>query len=271
LLAGQRAGLWTAEDPFTREALVRLRHGEPPERTGFPAPRLGPAARIGPMGVVLRADSASLLRASMESSLLTHADLRAGAFAFAVAYSVGRLVDGEDPRDVASMLPLAVQGVEESWTMPRHPTWERETGAPHAVSGSLRSTFRSFPPNPRPAWTPEALREHVCQEARGHLPKHADTHPNGWFVLLGGLHALTMGLAAPWSPRDTLCAVIDAGGPAASMAAAIAGTLLGARHGSDWIGPVPARVSRWAYAIASGQPAEDRDAFVGGLWAPASQ
>ena len=262
LLAGQREGVWRDGDRFLEEALMRLRRGEPPERTGFPTPRIGPAARVGPLGVLLRGDPASLLTATLESSLVTHADLRAGVFAFAVAYAVARLVDGDEPVDVVAVLPDAVRGVEESWTLPRQPLWERDHGAPHAVSETMREVFHAFPPKERAVLDPAQLRARVVLQARPHMAKHGIAHPNGPFVLLGGMHALSMALLSPLAPGAVLDEIAAQGGGEAALVGAIAGTILGARYGTDWVGDVPDRVRRWADAIARGVRAEDRDEFV---------
>ncbi|MFW5740212.1 MAG: ADP-ribosylglycohydrolase family protein [Myxococcota bacterium] len=261
LLAGQRFGVWRGGDRFLNEALMRLRRGEPPERTGFPTPRLGPAARVGTLGVLLRGDPPTLLEATMQSTLVTHADLRAGALAFAVAYAVARLVDGDEAVDVVGLLPDAVRGAEDAWSLPRQPLWERDQGAPHAVSEALRGVFHAFPTATRNRLDLATLRAQVARHARPHLPDGASTHANGPFVLLGGVHGLAIALLTIRSPHDVLASIRAQGGPDASAVAAIAGTVLGARYGDTWIGAVPARVARWAEGIAGGVCTEDRDTF----------
>ena len=261
LLVGQRFGAWQGGDRYLNEALMRLRRGEPPERTGFPTPGIGPAARIGPLGVLLRGDPPSLVRACMESSLVTHADLRAAAFAFAVAYAVARLVDGDDAVDVAALLPDAVRGVEAAWTLPRQPIWERDQGSPHAVSEAIRAIFHAFPPNARLELDTDALRARIVAQARSHLPSGAATCTNSPFVLLGGMHALSLGLLSPQSPSTVLDEISSFGGVDAPAACAIAGAVLGSRYGASWVGSVPDRVGKWAEAIACGQRLEDLHAF----------
>jgi ADP-ribosyl-[dinitrogen reductase] hydrolase len=266
LLAGQRKGVWRDGDRFLNEALMRLRRGEPPERVGFPTPHIGPAARIGPLGVVLRRDPAHLIRAVFESSLLTHADLRAAAFAFAVAYAVARLVDGDELVDVVTVLPSAVRGVEDSWAPPRHPAWERDQGQPHAVSDTMRDVFHSFPADRRGALPAEHIRDAVCVHALTRFSKQVSAHPNGSLVLLGGMHALAMALLSPEPAPSVLAQIAAQGGKDAGLVGAIAGTLLGARYGTRWRVVVPERVEQWADAIARGEALEGRDAFVGGTW-----
>ncbi len=261
LLTGQRAGIWTHRDPFLEKALTRLRRGEPPERTGYPTPRLGPSARVGPIGVLFRADPASLLRVSIESTLVTHADLRAAVFAFAVAYAVARLVEGKHGDEVIAVLPDVVRGVEDSWTLPRHCLWERDHGAPHVVSEALREVFSAYPPGSRRGIQAESLRSRVCLAARPHLTRGEAIKPNGAFVLCGGLHGLAAALLSE-SPEHVLEEISKQGGEA-ELVGAIAGTVLGAKHGDEWIGSVPGRVVRWADALAAGSGAETRDEFAG--------
>jgi ADP-ribosylglycohydrolase len=214
----------------------------------------------------MRSDPATLITATMESSLVTHADLRAGVFAFAVAYSVARLVDGDALADVVTVLPAAVRGVEDSWTLPRHPNWERDQGAPHAVSDAMREIFHAFPQDRRHALRPEDLRDRVCLHALPHVPKksHAPLHVNSPFVLLGGLHALSMALLCSAEPKVILSEIAAQGGKSLGLVGAIAGTVLGARHGTGWVSDVPERVEKWAEAVARGVPIERRDAFVRG-------
>lgn len=197
----------------------------------------------------------------MESSLLTHADLRAGAFAFAVAYTVARLVDGDEPVDVAALLPDAVRGVESAWTLPREPLWERDQGSPHAVSETLRSVFHAFPPAARGRLDSDALRTRIVSEARPHLPKRAATSANSPFVLLGGMHGLSLALLSPKAPQAVLDEIASFGGADAPAVGALAGSVLGARHGEAWIGNVPDRVSAWAESVARGRRPEDLHGF----------
>ncbi len=266
LLAGQRKGVWKDGDRFLNEALMRLRRGEPPERIGFPTPHIGPAARIGPLGVVLRRDPAHMIRSVFESSLVTHADLRAASFAFAVAYAVSRLVDGDAVGDVVAVLPSAVRGVEESWTLPRHAAWERDQGQPHAVSDTMRDVFHAFPADSRSGLQAEHIRDAVCVHALTRFRKQVPAHPNGSLVLLGGMHALAMALLSPDPPPAVLAQIAAQGGKDAGLVGAIAGTLLGSRYGAQWRAVAQERVERWADAIARGEALEGRDAFVGAAW-----
>ena len=264
LVAGHTCSAWRGYGRNFDAAIHRLRRGVAVECAGSRTAGIGAAMRIGPLGALLYDDTGTLVRASMESSLVTHGDVRAGALAFAVAYAVARFVGGDEPSDVAMLLPEAVRAVEDGWLNGRE-KWRIDRTGGHQVSESLRTligAFRGSGDVPLPA-----LRQRVSELARPHLRGGTGkAHPNQGFALLGGLHGLLVGLLAPGEPRALLAEIVRQGYDTDTVAA-IAGTVLGARHGDRWI-PTErlldeARLQRWADAVAKGDaPAETRDVFL---------
>ncbi len=86
-----------------RKVLEALEGGMPAGSCGQPGAGIGAAMRIAPVALFFRDATEPLFKAVMDSSLITHRDIRSLGGALAVAHAVRRLVSGE-PRDAA--LPL---------------------------------------------------------------------------------------------------------------------------------------------------------------------
>jgi ADP-ribosyl-[dinitrogen reductase] hydrolase len=80
--------------PTFRRALLAMRSGEGP--TGHPSAGSGAAARLAPLGLLLRDRPEDLTRAVIALALLTHRDPRAIAGALAVAHALALLTTAED-------------------------------------------------------------------------------------------------------------------------------------------------------------------------------
>ncbi len=89
-----------------REVLAALRRGASPRETGQASVGIGAAMRIAPVGLFHADDPDALFAAVMDTSLMTHRDVRSLAGALAVALAVARLVAGAG-RDPSFALWLA--------------------------------------------------------------------------------------------------------------------------------------------------------------------
>ena len=87
--------------------------------------------------------------AAMESSLVTHGDIRAGAFAYGVAAATAALVNGALVGEVWSMLPKQVANVEREWLTGRQSWAVDRSGMSSGCAGetqgsTLLSLFSQF-------------------------------------------------------------------------------------------------------------------------------
>lgn len=238
-------------------AVHNLRKGTPPGHAGSPSAGIGAAMRIGPLGALLTGDA--LRDAVYQSTLTTHADIRAAAIAHAIAWTVRQLVDARPLEAIRAELPAAVAAAEARWLAP-DPHWTHDRAAGHQISDTLAALLA------QPITDPATLRERIRAHARPHLaPGFTRAAPNQGFALLGGAHALLMALRDDIDPQATLTEIVRQGDDTDTVAA-IAGSLLGARFGTAWI-PLHSlhdapRLTAWADALATAAPPpETRAAF----------
>jgi ADP-ribosylglycohydrolase len=260
LVEGRSRKAWRGTGRNFSAALSRLARGVPPESAANPTAGIGAVMRIGAVGALLRDDEEQLARVTFEASLTTHGDLRSGATAFAVARAVADLVQGRAAAEVLQSLPRRVREQERVWIEGR-PEWQVERSAGHQVSDCLAAIVADFPSSPA------ALAVRVAEVARPHLPPgHTVGNPNQGFVLLGGLHALLVGLG-PWEGPAALLAGLVRHGYDTDTVAAICGSLLGARFGTSWVPRERLhdreRLGEYARALVERRSApEPRNAFL---------
>lgn len=243
VVEGFRVGAWRGIGKMFLQAGERMKDPAVPHgRTGSVSAGIGAAMRIGPLGAAYADDAAALETAAVESTLMTHADLRAAATAFAVARAVGWLVNGVPVATVRKNLPGAVRAMEERWKTSAD--WSFERTEPHQVSKGLEQVLGEKP-------EPAALAETVRRVARAVSGVEAES-ANDPFCLYGGVYAIAMALA-DGAPRELLRQIIHQGADTDTVAA-IAGSILGARHGTEWIPwdrlHDSERIARYAHALA---------------------
>jgi ADP-ribosylglycohydrolase len=259
LVEGQARGAWRGTGRFFREAVARLASGVPPTRAGSPSAGIGAAMRIAPLGALHRDDPARLADVAFECSCVTHADVRAASLAFAVATCCRLLIDGTPAEAVMRRLPALVRQVETSWPS-RFSAWRADFDHLHAVSDALGAIFTENHAGLEPM-----QRAIVAAAAPSLDPEaRAKASVNDPFVLLGGVHALAVGLWAEGTPGELLATVMRAGGDTDTVGA-IAGALLGARFGEAWV-PVHRlregdRLGRYAACLVDGPAPESLDDY----------
>ena len=243
-----------------QQAVHKLARGSPPEHAGGTSAGIGAAMRVAPLGAIYRDKPDELAQVAMESSLVTHGDLRAGAMAFAVARSAALLIGDASAADVRARLADDVCEVELEW-LDQHAGWGIDRSGKHLVSTEIRALFAALPTDLA------GLRATLSERARPHLARgFTKAYVNQGFALLGGLHGLAVALFPEGSPAALLSSVMMQGHDTDTVGA-IAGGLLGARFGVDWI-PVDQmrdglRLAVYADALVSrdGAP-ERRDGFI---------
>lgn len=160
LLRGFEANAWRGFGRNFIAAVHQLRKGTPPGRAGSPSAGIGAAMRTGPLGALLTGDA--LRDAVYQSTLTTHADIRAAAIAHAVAWTVSQLIEARPLPDIRAALPAAVAAAEARWLAP-DPDWTHDRAAGHQISHTLAALLTD--PMPDAA----TLRQHISDHARPHL------------------------------------------------------------------------------------------------------
>lgn len=226
LTNGMQHNVWRGFGRNFVGSVSRLRKGTPPQRSGVTTPGIGAAMRTGPLGALFHDRPQQLVQVVMESSCVTHGDIRAASFAYAIAAAVARLVQGQLVEAVRAELPGDVAAVEKEW-LTGHADWTIDRSAGPLVSQVLAEFFAT-------PTSSESLCQRICDLAGPHVPEAPEIHANAGFALLGGLHALAVGLGPVDDPNAALAAMIREGFDTDTVAA-IAGSLFGARFGTAWI------------------------------------
>ncbi|MBL8794651.1 MAG: ADP-ribosylglycohydrolase family protein [Planctomycetia bacterium] len=260
LVAGKRQRAWRGFGRNFSGAVSQLERGQLPSGAGSTTAGIGATMRIGPLGALYRDQPEHLAKVAFESSLVTHGDIRAGAFSYAIAAAVAALLADEPVAKIRQTLPTMVAKHERAWLNGR-PEWAIDRNAGPLVSRVLAEFFATDDSDV------ERVRQRLCQLARPHLGDlYPKVHPNEAFVLLGGLHALALALLPEVEPQALLADIVRQGEDADTVAA-IAGSLLGARCGTGWIPRDRlldrASLERYADALVTrhGHP-EERDTFL---------
>lgn len=211
-----------------QQAVHKLGRGSPPEHAGSASAGMGAAMRVTPLGAIYRDKPDELARVAMESSLVTHGDVRAGALAFAVARAASLLIAGVSADVVRLRLAEDVEAVEIEW-LDHRPGWGIDRSGKHLISQAIRALFEALPRDL------VGLRAVISERAKPHLgPGFSHAHVNDGFAILGGLHALAVALFPSGTPDDLLTSIMVQGHDTDTVGA-IAGGLLGARFGVGWI------------------------------------
>lgn len=260
LVVGTQRGAFRGYGRNFQDATHKLSRGSPPEHAGSASAGMGAAMRAAPLGAMYRDRPEELARVAMESSFVTHGDIRAGAMAFAVARTAALFIGGATVSEVRHRLPIDVDAVETEWLSGQR-GWGIDRSAGHAVSeciaSILQQTHADF----------DTLRQNISLCARPHLAAgFIKAHPNQGFVLLGGLHGLAMGLWPEGTPGELLGEIMRQGYDTDTVGA-ICGGVLGARFGTGWI-PLDRlrdrrRLEAYADALVTRDATpESREAFV---------
>ncbi|MCW8129585.1 MAG: ADP-ribosylglycohydrolase family protein [Planctomycetota bacterium] len=252
LVEGKRRLSWRGTGRNFNDALRKLAKGINPSVSGSASAGMGAAMRIAPLGTRYACEPNTLAQAAMESSLVTHGDIRAAALAYAVARAAALFVQGVTPHDVLGTLHEDVLQAERAW-LDGHSEWTIDRTAGTLVSDALRE-LRTTPLSDH-----AALRERLSQRARPHLADgFTRAHPNQGFVLLGGMHALAMAFDPELNDPQAALAEIVRLGFDTDTVAAICGGLLGARFGTGWI-PTERLLDRARLEAYADALAEDRE------------
>lgn len=252
LIQGFDKRAWRGYGRNFKEAVDRMKRGTAPQLAGTSTAGIGAAMRVAPIGAVYYDNNDELEKCIAESTLMTHGDIRAASFSYAVAFVVQYLLSQEHA-DWITVEWIADNVAEytnnfEDKLRKEYKHWSMDSLEPYVVSNTLQSFFSVDHGNPK------EMREAISKLAKPLLQDgHTKAHPNQGFVMLGGLHAMAMALKDNRPPKEVLLDIIRQGYDSDTVAA-IAGGMLGARYGSEWI-PVEQfydkeRILNYASALA---------------------
>lgn len=230
LVLGMQKGAWRGYGRSFSSAIHQIQKGAKPQESGSRSAGIGAAMRVAPLGALYRDDPLSLGKIAMESSIITHSNICAGALSYAVAYTVAGLIRGQTLDEIKLTLPGAIKLVESEWIEKhKHGKWKIDCSKGHLFSTILRKILE------KDIDSPELIRRKISKLAKPHLAKgFTKAHPNQGFVLLGGIHAILMAILPGDNPEGHLTEIIRQGYDTDTVGA-ICGGILGARFGVDWI------------------------------------
>ena len=256
LVEGLRSGAFRGYGRNFSGAVQKLRKGGDLRGSGSNSAGMGAAMRVAPLAALHETPEA-LADEVVASSLMTHGNAVAVFTAAAVALTAFGFLQGMDQVKIIAVLPDWLRATETRWL--ERPGWSFDHSAGHLVSETLEVALN------QPAGDFEDLRSLVTRLARPHLAEgFIRAHPNQGYGLLGGLHGLLMSLR-PEDPLDLLNEIVRQGFDTDTVAA-IAGGVLGARHGTGWI-PVQklldlSRLQAYAEMLEGGPVPETFEQYI---------
>lgn len=262
LVEGAQYRAWRGVGRNYVDAVRKMSKGVPIQQAGSSSSGMGAAMRVGPLGAMFWKPEhvKKLTRATIKSSLATHADQRAAVFAAVIAYAVSLFVQGLEAKEVLERTVNYAVEVEEFIENLASQGWKVDFVGDHLVSQTLQQAK---------SWIGLPIREmrtKISESALPHLQKgFTRAHPNQGFVLLGGLHALLMACRVDLTPQQALTSIVVEGYDTDTVAA-IAGSLLGARWGTEWI-PLDRfydanRIIMYGRVLTGEQELESRELFL---------
>jgi len=229
LVSLTKENVWRGQGPMFDKAVNNLVRGHGYKISGSYSAGIGAAMRTPVLGSIYRLDVDSLRKATVESSLVTHAEVRAVALAYAVSWIVYALLNDMPLEAIRNRLPLEVLHIERECLRLSTKGWQIYTLHPHEISNSLRNILAQVP---RSA---DELRHLIIENAVKITGKQAsELSVNNSYSLLGGIHAVLLPLLQDVDPKQALNEIVLLGNDSDTVAA-IAGALLGARFGESWI------------------------------------
>lgn len=246
LLVGQLEGAWRGTGKNFRQAVDKISNGLPPLECGEPSAGTGGAMRIAPIGALYRNDVNQIEHIVYESTRTTHSDIRGISITYAVALCCAMLINDSPINrirgDLSSLTQRFESKIANSGNLDIY-----DANHVHAVSSNLSIALKTN-------WGKiDDLREWLIDQSKIFFGwNKTDTEVSdpskkffGWnygnaeicnhpFAQLGGIHGICMGLWPDSSPHDLLIDTVRQGGDTDTIGA-IAGAILGARFGDNWI------------------------------------
>ena len=219
-----------------RLALEQLTAGHPMVSISQPSAGLGAATRVIPLAIAYRQDSDHLYHAVVESSLLTHCDIRGIAAALAVAFATARLLNGEEIRPSFPLQVAADTARSESRLAQEFP--DRIQG----IDKHLHSISRCIAHVEKILELPQDQAfAMILDEARNHGPSVPCKRPTMGFAP-AALASCFYLLSISGDFHEGLIDIINQGGDADSTGAVL-GAMSGAHFGvegipQDWLTPL---------------------------------
>lgn len=219
-----------------RLALERLCSGVPIDSISQASAGLSAAVRVIPLAIAYREDSDHLYHAVVESSLLTHCDIRSVSASLAVAFATARLLNGEK-KNPAFLFHVAGDTARSERRLAQEFP-DRLCGTPnylHSISKCIANVERTLDSSRENAF------QAILDEARNHGPSIPCKRPTMGFAPAAIATCFYL-LISGETFKDSLIDIINQGGDADSTGA-ILGAMAGAYYGfnnipQDWITPL---------------------------------
>lgn len=211
-----------------KKTLEMLKMGISHAEVSQPSAGLGAAVRVVPLAIAYRTDADHLYHAVVESSMVTHCDIRSVSASLAVAFAIARLLNGE-PRNPSFLFHVAADTSKSERRLAQEFP-DRLCGLDkhlHSISRCIAKAEESLE-KPRE----EALRA-IVAEADRHGPNAPCRRPTIGFAP-ASLATCFYQLIISDSFVEGLSEMINLGGDADSTGAII-GALAGAHFGDDEI------------------------------------
>lgn len=239
-----------------RLAMEQLCDGKPPESISQASAGLSAAVRVAPLAIAYRNDSDKLYHSVVESSLLTHSDVRGVAAALAVAFAVARLMNGESKSPAFLFHVAGDTARSESRLAQEFP--DRLSGLPqhcHSISNCIARVEKTLDLGQEQAFAT------ILDEARNHGPGVPCKRPTMGFAP-AALASTFYLLVTCNSFQESLIEMVNQGGDADSTGA-ILGAMCGAHFGTggiprDWVTQLHNAEGVDGYARALVTPNEKR-------------
>lgn len=261
LTAGADAGAWRGTGSNFRAAVENLKNGVSYKKSGSKASSLGAPMRIAAMAGLQSVSDAAMTEAVITSGLVTHAHLHSAAVSYAVFWITRELIDGVSVASIRKRLPDVVKAIEEK-ILAYDESWEFDRRDPHAVSQTLAQVLHAPAAGTATVADISAL---VLQFGAGYKMEGRDLHPNNPSAVVGGVHAIALALAETNDPLGIIHYISNLGDDTDTVAA-IAGGMLGARFGMDWIPTFELkdrpRLDLYASSLITGQAPESREDYL---------
>ena len=219
-----------------RLALEQLTAGQPIHTISQASAGLGAAVRVVPLALAYREDADRLYHAVVESSLLTHCDIRGISAALAVAFATARLLNGEAKEPSFLFHVAGDTARSESRLAQEFPDRILNLNPHlHSISRCIANVERLLDMPQDQAYLM------ILDEARNHGPSVPCKRPTMGFAP-AALASCFYLLITSGSYQEALIDVVNQGGDA-DTAGAILGAMCGAHFGldgipQDWLTPL---------------------------------
>ena len=248
LARGYTKGAWRGFGSRFSQAMMLLNIGTSYTQSGTSSAGIGAAMRVAPAAVLYHDQPEQLKRVVAEQSAVTHGDIRAMAIAYAVSYPIAQFLNHVPREKILETLPGAVFEFED-YVINQFKDWNIQMEDEHEVSMILSYVLTKNIDDT------DYIRERI-------LDLSGTESVNDPFALAGGIHAIVMAMQSECVPQEQIFSICELGYDTDTVAA-MAGAIMGARFGCDWIDTGVMtdlkRIEAYAQSLISKKPSESAE------------